>query len=191
MDNIEIINLALSHIGAQNIDSLSEGTNESKAANLYYNPVRRMVLQKYPWNFATKTSRLALVDSQPVNFTYAYALPTDCVKVINITPNTEAYFADGNKNPFLIQGNNLLCDLDEVYLTYIYDVVDTNLFDDSFVDAFSHLLASRMAMRITGDRDLQVTELSIYDGLVSEAGSLNVNESKETKEINPYVDARN
>lgn len=191
MDNIQIINIALSNIAASPIESLSENSNESLAAKVYYDTARRSVLQKYPWSFATKTARLAMLDETPVNYAYAYQLPSDYIRIINIVPYTESYSEDGNKNPFNIEGGKLLCDLDEVYISYIYDCEDTNLFDDLFIDAFSHLLASRMAIRITGDRDLQVTELQLYDGLISEAGASSINSSREKKDLNPYVTARN
>ena len=190
MDNIEIINLALSNINAENIDSLSENTNESLAAKLFYDPVRRSVLQKYNWAFATKTARLALIEETPINYSYAYQLPSDYIKIINITPLSEAYSEEGNVYPYIIQGRTLLCDLEEVYISYIYDIKDTNQFDDLFIDAFSHLLASRMAMRITGDRDLQVTELQLYDSLISASGAASLNSSREPKDLNPYVTAR-
>jgi hypothetical protein len=191
MDNIEIINIALSNLGAGNIQAIDEGSPESTAAKVFYDPSRRAALQKYNWPFATKTERLALTTTTPPDWAYEYELPNDCLKVINIVKNTEAYAEDRNSNPFEIRGTKLLCDLDEVYIVYVYDNEDTNTFSDMFIDAFSHLLASRMAVRITKDRDLQVTELQIYNSIVGDAGSADLNQDKEVKDDNPYVTARN
>lgn len=190
MDNIEIINIALSHLGAGNIQNLTEGSNESKAANVYYDITRRAVLQKYNWSFATKVESLALLTEQPRDFAFAYQLPTDMVKVINIVPETEHYYPKGNSSAFEIRGTQLLTDVEDANIVYVYDDEDTNTFDDMFINAFSHYLASQMAIRITKDRDLQITELEIYNSIISEAGASTLNQDKERKDENPYVTAR-
>jgi len=190
MDDIQIINIALSNLGAGNIANIDEGSEESKAAKVFYNPTRRSVLEKYNWSFATKTARLALLSEQPVDWTFAYELPTDNIRVINIVKETEAYSATGNIQPFEIRGTQLLCDLEEVNIVYVYDNEATNTFSDMFIDAFSHLLASRMAIRITKDRDLQVTEFEIYNTIVSSAGASTLGQDKTPKDDNPYVTAR-
>jgi hypothetical protein len=190
MDNLTIINLALAHLGAALIQNIDEKSKEAAAAKQFYDPTRRSVLRKYNWNFATKTERLALLAEKPVRYEYAYGLPADYVKLINIAPKTEHYLKAGNEEPFKIQDNKLLCDLEEVYVDYIYDNINENSFDDLFVEAFSHLLASKMAVNVTGDTDLMKTNLALYEGLIDDAAVSSINESKEEKEVNPYVDAR-
>jgi len=191
MDHIQIINIALSNIGAQNIQQIDEGSNESTAAKVFYDPTRRTVLQKLKPTFATKTDRLARTTEQPTDWTYAYELPSDNLEVVNIVNETESYDANGNVNPFEIRGTKLLCDLEVVNILYVYDNEETNMFSDMFIDAFAHLLASKMAMRLTKDRDLQITEFEFYNNIVSEAGASDHNQKKSPKEENPYVDARN
>lgn len=190
MDNIQIINIALSNLGAGNISNIDEGSEESKAAKVFYDPTRRSVLEKYNWPFAEKTARLALLSEQPVDWTFAYELPADNVKVINIAKATEAFSPIGNVAPFKIRGTQLLCDLEEVNAIYIYDNEATNTFSDMFIDAFSHLLASRMAIRITKERNLQITELEIYNLIISSAGASSLGQDKTPKDDNPYVTAR-
>lgn len=190
MNNLTIINLALAHLGADDIENIDEKSKEAIAAKQFYDTTRRSVLRKYNWNFATKTERLPLLDEQPVRYQYAYGLPADYIKLINIAPHTEQYSKAGNEDPFKIQDGKLLCDLEEVYIDYIYNNINENSFDDLFIEAFSHLLAGKMAINITGDTDLQTTNLSIYEGLIDDAATSSINESKEKKEVNPYVDAR-
>ena len=92
--------------------------------------------------------------------------------------------------PFKIQGNKLLCDLVEVHIAYVYDNDNENSFDDLFVEAFSYLLASKMAVGITGELDLMQTTLAMYKELIDDAAASSINESKAAVEENRYVDAR-
>lgn len=191
MDKTEIINTALSHLGADTIHDIDEGSPEANAAKQYYDIARRSALRDgVNWGFATKIERLALLDEQPVDFAYAYALPSDYIRVINIVPKTESYSADGNIYPFKVRSGKLVCDLEEVYAAYIFNETDTNNFDTLFIDAFSYLLASKMAIRVASSKDLMQINLQLFHDLISTAGASSTNENKSPKVANPYVDAR-
>jgi len=190
MNKVELINIALSHLGVKNISDIDEGSEQSRTASVYYDATRKSVLEKYNWPFAIKKVSLALLDTTPIDYQFAYQLPSDCIKVINIAPQSGSFSEVGNIYPFEIMGKELHCDLEDIYIAYVYDDEDTNTFSDMFIDAFSHLLASRMAIRLVKDRDLQVTELNIYTSMVGEVGASSLGQDKQSKDDNPYITAR-
>ena len=57
---VTIARMALSHIGASSIESLSEDSAEAKEANTWYAVSRQTALEAFNWNFARKRQLLAV-----------------------------------------------------------------------------------------------------------------------------------
>lgn len=79
---IEICNLALGFMGAGSIADIDEKRPEAIYCKLYYRPALEKVLREHPWNFAQARERMALLDLPEVwgrEYSYAYALPVNCV----------------------------------------------------------------------------------------------------------------
>src|SRR6187402_875820 len=84
---VSICNLALSHLGKDNISALSDAGAEARACNQFFEITRDTLLQVYPWRFAGKTASLAeITNDKPGSWAYAYNRPTDCLKIRWLRP---------------------------------------------------------------------------------------------------------
>ncbi|UOF77207.1 tail tubular protein a tubular protein [Caudoviricetes sp.] len=99
-----ICNQALGMIGSNNrITSLSEGSDEARNCNLYYDQTRLEILQAIPWGFTRRKIALALLGSasgtpenpngdQPISeygWDYSYAYPSNCLKPLFLEPSED------------------------------------------------------------------------------------------------------
>lgn len=100
--NIQVVNMALVHIGARTIANLStEQSKEAIAANLVFEDQLQAVLREHPWAFATGyNDALTLVDGafdDPANpdWYFSYRVPDEAVFVRRIvTPNRRSFEPD-------------------------------------------------------------------------------------------------
>lgn len=191
---VQICNLALSHLGSYTISALTEATQEARQCNLLYDPVRDAVLRDFPWNFAERRGYLAeLSGVTPVGYDYAYAYPTDCIKARHI------YNAVAGAKPidFIVNAGSglaskmILTDEADAILIYTAKITDPNMFDASFVNAMAYKLASDLALPLTKKASLQNIMLQIYARYMSMAYTTNATEAKDTAERdNPFTAAR-
>ena len=182
---VQIAKLALQHIGDRyDISALTEDSVEAEQVNLIYDDVRKEVLRMHPWRFATRfTSPATLSVTVPANWTYAYTYPSDGLRILQIE---DPLGRDLEQIPF---ETAVLSDDTRVILTdeldaefrYIYDEEDPTKFDPEFVNAFSFMLASRMAMALTGDGGIKQALAQEAYSHMSQAGATDANEGRKKK----------
>lgn len=145
---IEICNMALYHIGQDEISDLDEGSTAALACRQYFDFSRKAFLRKYPMAFSVKRRELADAGDAPTGWTYRYKIPNDCLRPLAVvTLGVE-------KIPFDIESGHLLTDQPNAVLQYAADITDPNEFDDSFIEAFSYYLAAAICFKVTGVRTL-------------------------------------
>src|SRR5690606_29732456 len=121
---VSICNLALSNVGKENINDLSEPTAEARACNQFYAHTRDALLQGYPWGFAGKTVSLgAVTNDRAKEWAYAYARPTDCLKVRHVQ-DENALFVGQDAAPYDVEGQRIYCDLSPALLHYTFRLTD-------------------------------------------------------------------
>ena len=156
---VQIAKLALQHIGDRyDISDIEEDGVEAEQVNLVYDDTRRELLRRYPWRFAKKyTCPATLVVTVPGQWDYAYAYPTDAVKIRGITNIADRKAPILDYEPALLADDTrvLLTDEQDAEFIYTSDVTDTTRFDPEFTMAFSLLLAERVAMALTGSLDIK------------------------------------
>ena len=82
---VNICNSALNLIGASTISALTEDTKNARLCNQRYEPVRNRVFRSHNWNCLVKRVQLAQNSTAPaVEYDYAYALPSDSLRVLKI-----------------------------------------------------------------------------------------------------------
>lgn len=189
MSTVEIINVALARLGESPIQSLDEGTVPANVAKIFYDQERRATLRDYNWNFALRTARLAKLAETPIDFQFAYALPSDCLRAVRLRSGGVPDYA-GPGLRFVVRGGMVLSDEDPALLEYVCDCTDTTQFDDKFIEALTYKLASAMAMSIKGSTELTKSFLQEYTAIVSQAAALSGNENRDAENGNPYVEAR-
>lgn len=154
---VEICNVALSsYLGARSITAMEQQTPEAEACRLHYDRVRRSLLERADWTFATRRAALArLADNDRETWTYRYARPADMLKLrwVNAGALVGTGYSVGRTPDAIreISGDAIYTHMPGAVIEYTADVTDTTLFPSSFGDAFAASLAAAIAMAITRD----------------------------------------
>jgi hypothetical protein len=172
--DVEIANRALSKLGDKTIVSLTEDSNSARAINECYVLVRKNEIRRHPWHFAKKRALLAASATAPAfDFSYAYPLPSDCLRVLMPHPESDSVQYDG-KVDWKIEGRSILSDqAGPLKITYLADVTDSEQFDAAFVDTFAARLAAEVSMRLTGSAEKRKLALEEYRMSLLEARRVN------------------
>lgn len=107
---VDICNLALADLGddatVTEIDP-PEGSSQAEHCARFYPVARDAFLQMHDWGFNTSRITPALIGSGVSEWLYAYALPSNCLKVLAVLPlgstddNNSQYFSSlDNNNPY-------------------------------------------------------------------------------------------
>lgn len=116
-------------------------------------------------------------------WSYCYDRPSDCLSVRNINDDPDIMFE--------IIDDGLLCNEEDVFITYTKQVTNVALFDVTFVSALASRLAGELAIAITGSAKKMELNLSFSQALITNAKTSDAKETKEeTYNENKYADAR-
>lgn len=124
-----------------------------------------------------------LYDYVPWPYSYAYALPSDYLQLIQLE----------NVVDFDLDGTNIYCDTDtELAIEYIYTVTDTTSFDALFDEALAADLAYHLCETITQSNSKKAEALEAYEKAISWARRTNAFESgpKKRKVKPTFVEVR-
>lgn len=141
---VALCSRALMKIGAKPIQSFYDDTVEAEFAVALFTPTRDALLSAYPWRFAvTQTTLPRLNDAPLADYTYAYQLPNDCLRVLSV----------GNQGSsrgvvFRRVGNALHTDADHLTLDYIFRPDDETA-PPYFEQALMTRLAAEFCLPIT------------------------------------------
>jgi hypothetical protein len=207
-NEIQICNLALSHIGAAAISSFEEESKEAIECKRLYEYERDSVLRDHQWNFALKEIDLALLTDEYSGWDYAYAYPNDCLRVNRIfnvygAPNStypnaqEIDYNYAGRIPYEVRANTslsskvILTNEENATLLYTARITTPNLFDSVFIEALSWKLATDLAQPVRGDLQLQQFCFQQYLFILSKALAKDSNEGYEhPSDANAFVNAR-
>lgn len=165
----------------------TEGTEESSAAGCdaeYEWYWASNVLYVYstadPTTIYTSSGVEAIIPE--FEFTKAYALPTNCLRVIRMEEDNAV---------FVKEGNRLLTDEDEAKIQYIAQITDEAEFSPAFVTAFAQRLAAEAAYSLTNSATVAETTYKLYIAKKREAKGIDAQEgtAKRLEEL-PWETAR-
>lgn len=147
---LDICNMALDYCNVRNITAIDEDTKQSKKCNMWYDTVRKSLLMNMNASFSIKRAVLAEVANfTPIyGYTKAYALPYDCLQVLNLdSPISDRLYQ--------IEGNYLYCneqdENENIKIRYIADIEDVTKFDAEFCDCLALKLAEKICLPLTED----------------------------------------
>jgi hypothetical protein len=165
--DVDICNLSLGFIGADAIITSidpPDGTAEAGHCARVYPIARRELLDTYAYSFAKTRVQLAEVTNTSAVWSYAYALPSDCLNPLRVltldvlsdaalypwcTPyplNEElGLYTERGTADFQVEGGVLRTHQPQAVLLYTTDVVDSNRFSPTFVTALGMLTGSYLA----------------------------------------------
>jgi len=151
MDQTGICNLALVHVGNRQITSIDAEEQAARICKALYDQTLDEMLRMHPWNFAIKRATLsAFVDAPLSGWAYQYGLPADFMRSVQLN----GYEADEIRSDYQIENGRLLTDYDIAQLRYVAKITDPTLYDPLFIEAFALKLASKIAVPLTGNREL-------------------------------------
>lgn len=193
MDKVEICNMALSRIGASQIERMDEDSVNARICGQFYDACRRSELRNYPWSFATRRVKLALVNTKPFDYKYAYRYPSNALYIRKLY-NTERGWALKDVKHQIIgdaNGRVILTDMELAGCEYTADITEASLFDSEFCSALAWAIAMEIAVPITGNVQMASYCQNSYQHFVTEARVDNTNEDNpDRKHVNELTMSR-
>lgn len=180
VSKVDIVNRAATKLGDDRVLSLSDDTKVARTFNSMYDIVRDAELRRNCWNFAVKRASIAASITAPDwGFSYAYPLPSDFLRLLDIDgswsdPGLDDYISYDNSK-FRIEGVGdigkcIVTDMSApLYVRYAAIVTDTNMYDSAFVEAFACRLAYEACETLTQSNTKKSALLGDYMMAVREA----------------------
>lgn len=148
---VQICNMALARLGDEaTVSSIDppEGSTQAEHCAMFYPQALSSLLEMYPWNFATKSAPLALLNiAAPAPWQFAYAMPAGCLRVLQVFDGVQIPGAAQAPYAVEVGGSQpvLLANTPTAWAQFVFLQTDPQRFSPLFVDALSWLLASQLA----------------------------------------------
>ena len=187
---VSMCNSALNLLGASTISALTDDSKNARLCNQRYEPIRDRVFRGHAWNCLHKRIQLAQNSTAPVvEYSNAYSLPADCLRVLKIHNGTTDSIA--SSIDYKLEGRNIVTDEGTVFLIYIAKDTDPNNYDTYLQESISHQLAADIAYAVTNNATLAKNYMERADERLREARFIDATEnSLGTIESSEFTDAR-
>ncbi len=196
-DQVEIMNLALGHVGAKTITDTypGDGSKEAQHCTRFWDVARKQLLRAYPWGFALRTVALGAITPVTLGWDYRYAYPSDCLNLLALRVDASVTAAVGDSIPFEISArvdisNNIIgkaidTNQDDAYGFYTADAQLPGVYDESFAEALALLLATKVAFPITKSTKMRDALLTNYAAWYNIASAQDANEGFVSQPLSP------
>jgi hypothetical protein len=181
----QIFNAVLDRLSEESVLSTTDEKAVARWLNRNYPLQRDVLLQRHTWNFALARRTLA---SDPVHkpafeWSFAYNLPEDCLRVLPIT-------TDGKRNsppiPYIVEGVHILTNKSgPLPVRYIFRQMNPAAFTPVFIDLLVQILAANFAYWMTGKASFSKQLMDIASNQFLEATRI---DSLEGLPEEPYDD---
>ena len=215
---VEICNMALAHIRAGSINSLTESSVQAQQCALFYPQALGEILEDIRWGFAHKVAPLALLSSTTFQWAYSYQYPSDCIRInyliresdeVDLTVGSSQVASrtmDPNSPRFAeipppeygilnVEGTRVIgANEPNLRIDYNLAVDNPNLYSKKFVASMAYLLASYIAVPIAGSKEgraLSETNLGRYAVFIEQAQDNDSNQRQFDQSESDYVTTRN
>lgn len=197
---IDICNLALSHLGdtgtVASIDP-PEGSAQAEHCARFYPIARDALLEMHPWNFAMRRATLAMLDVPLWTWDYAYAAPSNTIKILALLPPDAD--KDAASEPFETEagadGSTVIrTNLAEATIRYLVRVEDPTRFSPLFVEALTRLLASYLAGPVVkgeAGRKAGLEQMQLFQQMAAQARVSDANQRQIVRDpVAPWISSR-
>lgn len=184
---VQIANLAATEIGTDaRVTDPDEDKTLARAVKGVWDSERRAAIRDGSWNFAARRAGLAALDeavSHP--FTYAYELPSDCLRLIEV-------LSAGARDSYQLEGRKILCDISgPLYIRYLADITEPAQFDEAFANALARRIAWTIGHKIAGSTFDQAAAERKYWGAIKSAKRVDAMENPPIdQEESSWIQAR-
>lgn len=139
MDRLSVINAALMKCGLPPAASLLD---VDWGASARFDDVAEQLLRAHAWNFATTHATPGQAAAPAHGYLYAYALPADCVRVIDVRPAEDIRAPQAR---FSVVGGQIYTNATPCNLRYVRRMTDPADWPVDFADAVAARLAAEIA----------------------------------------------
>jgi len=154
----DIVNKALTLVGAAPITSITEDTNNAAILRRVYDISLRSILSEGKWNFATKRALLTVSTDTMAWYdtgeTYVYVRPTDIIRI---------YGANDRDAIYREEGDYIISDTVALGIRYVYYLDDPQKYSALFTDALIDKLCSDISFMIVNSSTLGEKFLNKYE----------------------------
>lgn len=180
---VGIWNAALVSLGVDRVMSPTEDSETAKKCNEIYADVRDEETEMHPWNFAVTRKACALTATSPTyEYTYAYQVPSDCLRILEIETNEDDYQREGDL---------ILTDVTSLNVKYIKQVTDANAMTPSFRGVLSARMKYELAYSLTGTKTMTLELYEVLKKIRKNAKAIDAQEgTPHNLHSNRIADAR-
>lgn len=150
----DVVNIALSHIGAKAISVLDTDTSSEavEARRIYYN-ARDRLMRSHPWNFITLRVELTDSGTDPVfGWDNGFLLPSDLLRIISVHATNDNL----DQPKYRLEKQSISATLTDVllinsstcFIRYVYLETDPAKWAADFQDALAWQLAAEFALAL-------------------------------------------
>ena len=194
VSNVEICNIALTALGANNITALTENTEEARKCNVLFANLRDEMIESHLWNFAIKrTGDLALSGTSPLwEYNNKFALPVDCLRVLKTNFEKPIQSTSRrNDRVWKIEGRFLYTDEGNVKIQYIGNVIDPTQQLRAFQTALAARLEAELAFSILQSASIAESKWKLYEMKLRVAKSVDAQEGTPDDQMDDeWMDSR-
>lgn len=146
--DVDICNVAISALGGSRIQALGQATNEGLLCNVYFPFLRDTLLADHKWNFARTRvkDQAALTEAPKFGWTYAYQLPANCLRVLDLSDEDEEWIVEQDK---------IFTDCTPLSFMYIFRQTDVSKWSPGFALAMAKGMEALLAIPLTERRERQ------------------------------------
>ena len=156
----DIVNKALTLVGAAPVVSITEDSNNARILNRVYEISLRSILSESKWNFATKRALLTLSTDTLAWYdtgeTIIYVRPSDIIRIYG-SSDSDAIYRE--------ESDYIISDTNGLGLRYVYFLDDPNKYPALFIDAFIDKLCADIAYMIVNSSTLGDKFLQKYESI--------------------------
>jgi len=152
---VGICNRGLSFVGLEDINSLTEDSAAGRACNLHYDEERLILLEAFPYEWATGRQALAkfATNDRPDEWEFKYQRPSGVLTIRFIQDLAVVRAArEGHRvvsAPYKLAEGAIYSDVDDAWAEWTEDDTDPNNYPPSFREALSWAVAKTAAIAIT------------------------------------------
>lgn len=161
---IDVVNYALSLLGAEAITSIEDDAPEARVMRNFYYIARDSTLEEAEWTFAKKRFKPAESEIARVwGWSFAFPIPSDIIRVTRVDRNwiPLSNLSDNqyrNPSQHEVEGRVIVTNDEEIFCTGIRKIEDEGIYSSLFTEAFATKLAMLACLAITESN----TKLQIY-----------------------------
>jgi hypothetical protein len=168
---VQIVNIALSWLGQNSINALTDPQSEAKIMNANYATSRDKIIGDHAWSFALRREVLAPI-AAPTAFgaPNQFLIPSDVLRVQRVyRPTTALRTQDLQNANWVREGKYIVSREESVWAHFIYRVTNSDEYSPQFVHALAARLAADTAMVFTENRKMFEQMEALYNDKLGDA----------------------